>query len=56
VVSPQAGARPLTRFREPGINLYFRADAAFTKPEIYEWPEQQGIQCAIRLPANYVLQ
>ena len=44
------------RYRERGINLYFRADAAFAKPEIYERLEQEGIQYAIRLPANDVLQ
>ena len=42
----------ITRNRERGINLYFRADAAFAKPEIYERLEQEGIQYAIRLPAN----
>jgi hypothetical protein len=46
----------ITRYRERGINLYFRADAAFTKPEIYERLEQEGIQYAIRLPSNDVLQ
>lgn len=46
----------ITRYRERGINLYFRADAAFAKPEIYERLEQEGIQYAIRLPANDVLQ
>lgn len=44
------------RYRERGINLYFRADAVFAKPEIYERLEQEGIQYAIRLPANDVLQ
>jgi hypothetical protein len=37
-------------------NLYFRADAAFAKPEIYKLLEQEGISYAIRLPANQVLQ
>jgi hypothetical protein len=45
----------ITRYRERGINLYFRADA-FAKPEIYERLEQEGIQYAIRLPADDVLQ
>ena len=34
---------------------FFRGDAAFTKPEIYEFLEQEGYQYAIRLPANDVL-
>ena len=46
----------LARYRERGIDLYFRADAAFAKPEIYEQLEQEGIRYAIRLPANQVLQ
>jgi Transposase DDE domain group 1 len=46
----------LARYRERGIDLYFRADAAFAKPEIYELLEQEGIRYAIRLPANQVLQ
>jgi hypothetical protein len=46
----------LARYRERGIDLYFRADAAFAKPEIYELLEHEGIRYAIRLPANQVLQ
>ena len=46
----------IARYRERGIDLYFRADAAFAKPEIYELLEQEGIRYAIRLPANQVLQ
>jgi hypothetical protein len=42
------------RYRE--LDLYFRADAAFAKPEIYELLEAEGIRYAIRLPANQVLQ
>jgi hypothetical protein len=34
----------------------FRADAAFAKPEIYERLEAEGIDYAIRLLANQVLQ
>ena len=44
------------RYRERGVALYFRADAAFAKPEIYELLEAEGIRYAIRLPANQVLQ
>ena len=36
--------------------LYFRGDAAFAKPELYELLEAEGIGYAIRLPANSVLQ
>ena len=46
----------IVRYRERGIDLYFRADAAFAKPEIYELLEVKGIRYAIRLPANPVLQ
>ena len=46
----------LARYRERGLDLYFRADPAFAKPEIYEQLEQEGICYAIRLPANQVLQ
>jgi hypothetical protein len=44
------------RYRERGVVLYFRADAAFAKPEIYELLEPEGVRYAIRLPANQVLQ
>ena len=46
----------IARYRDRGIALYFRADAAFAKPEIYELLEAEGIRYAIRLPANQVLQ
>ena len=46
---PRAGDRA---DRERGIDLYFRADAAFAKPELYELLEAEGIRYAIRLPAN----
>jgi hypothetical protein len=36
--------------------LYFRGDAAFASPEIYEFLEAEGMGYAIRLPANRVLQ
>src|SRR5688572_21008160 len=45
----------IARYRERGVDLYFRADAAFAKPEIYELLEAEGIRYAIRLPANQVL-
>src|SRR5215208_5108500 len=44
------------RYRERGLALYFRGDAGFAKPELYELLEAEGIGYAIRLPANPVLQ
>ena len=35
---------------------YFRGDAAFANPEIYEFLEAEGYGYAIRLPINHVLQ
>src|SRR4051812_12977515 len=46
----------IARYRGRGLTLYFRGDAAFAKPEIYELLEAEGIGYAIRLPANAVLQ
>jgi len=36
--------------------LYFRGDAAFANPEMYEFLEAEGIGYTIRLPADTVLQ
>jgi len=46
----------LVRYRERGLALYFRGDAGFAKPELYELLEAEGMGYAIRLPANSVLQ
>jgi Transposase DDE domain group 1 len=46
----------IARYRERGCALYFRGDAGFAKPELYELLEAEGIGYAIRLPANSVLQ
>ena len=46
----------IARYRERGVDLSFRADAAFAKPEVYELLEAEGIRFAIRLPTNQVLQ
>jgi hypothetical protein len=43
------------RYKKRGIRLLLRADAAFAKPEVYEYLEQRDIGYAIRLPANEVL-
>jgi hypothetical protein len=37
------------------VRRYFRADAAFASPEIYEYLEEHGFLYAIRLPSNQVL-
>jgi hypothetical protein len=44
------------RYRERKLRRYFRADAAFAKPEIYAFLEAEGYAYAIRLPTNAVLQ
>jgi hypothetical protein len=46
----------VARYRETVKRLYFRGDAAFANPEIYEFLEAEGIGYVIRLPANRVLQ
>jgi len=44
------------RYRGIVKRLYFRGDAAFANPEMYEFLEAEGIGYTIRLPANTVLQ
>ncbi len=44
------------RYQKSGVRLLFRADAAFARPEVYEYLEPRDIGYAIRLPANEVLQ
>ena len=46
----------VTRYRERSIRRFFRADAAFARPEVYEFLEAEQFAYAIRLPANKVLQ
>jgi len=46
----------VSRYRGKGTRLYFRRDAAFANPEIYEFLEVKGMGYAIRFPANRVLQ
>jgi hypothetical protein len=43
------------RYENKKVRKYFRGDAAFAKPEIYEYLEDNGLLYAIRLPANDVL-
>ena len=46
----------VTRYRGTVKRRYFRGDAAFANPEIYEFLEAEGMGYAIRLPSNPVLQ
>ncbi len=46
----------VTRYRGRAVRRYFRADAAFAAPEVYEYLEAEGFFFAIRLPGNQVLQ
>jgi len=46
----------VARYRGQKLPRYFRADAAFANPEVYEFLEAEGYGYAIRLPANDVLQ
>jgi len=43
------------RYENKKIRKYLRGDAAFAKPEIYEYLEENGLLYAVRLPANDVL-
>lgn len=46
----------IARYRHEMKRRYFRGDAAFANPEIYEFLEAEGYKYTIRLPANAVLQ
>jgi hypothetical protein len=46
----------IARYRDTGKRLYFRGDAAFAYPEMYEFLEAGRASYTIRLPANRVLQ
>jgi len=46
----------IARYRGTVKRRYFRGDAAFANPEIYEFLETEGMGYAIRLPANRVVQ
>ena len=46
----------LSRYGATGVRRHFRADAAFAKPDIYEYLEERRVFYAIRLPSNKVLQ
>lgn len=46
----------VARYRGTVGHIAFRGDAAFAQPNMYEFLEAEGIDYAIRLPANQVLQ
>ena len=46
----------MERYLTAAVRLLFRADAAFAKPEIYDYLEARNIGYAIRLRSNQVLQ
>jgi hypothetical protein len=46
----------IARYRGKVSRLYFRADAGFANPEVYDFLEAERIKYAIRLPANRILQ
>jgi hypothetical protein len=46
----------VSRYQGKGPRLYFRGDAAFANPDIYEFLDAEGMGYAIRLPANRILQ
>ena len=46
----------IERYREVDVPKYFRGDAAFAIPRLYDLLESEGYEYAIRLKANSVLQ
>ena len=46
----------VVRYRDKKLKRYFRADAAFASPDVYDFLEAEEFLYAIRLPANRVLQ
>jgi hypothetical protein len=46
----------VARYRGKRLRRFFRGDAAFALPDIYEFLEAEGFGYAIRLPANTILQ
>src|SRR6516162_8152545 len=46
----------IARYRRTTKRRYFRGDAAFADPQVYELLEAEGYKYTIRLPANSVLQ
>ena len=46
----------IARYKGKVSRLYFRADAGFANPTVYEYLEGERIKYAIRLPTNRILQ
>jgi len=46
----------VARYERTGVRRYFRADAAFASPEVYEYLEEHRFLYAIRLPSNEVVE
>ncbi len=46
----------VVRYKGRKVRLYFRGDAAFASPEMYEYLETEGFLYAIRIPKNQILQ
>ena len=46
----------VVRYQKRSLRRYFRGDAAFALPDLYEYLEAEGYKYAIRLKANKVLQ
>ena len=46
----------VARYQGTGTRIAFRGDAAFAQPSMYEFLEAEGIDYAIRLPSNRILQ
>jgi hypothetical protein len=46
----------VARYKGHVSRIYFRGDAGFANPEIYDYLESEGLKYAIRLPTNRVLQ
>jgi len=46
----------VVRYKSRKVQLYFRGDAAFASPEIYDYLEPEGFRYAIRIPKNQVLE
>src|SRR5271166_3433699 len=45
----------VARYQGKVSRIYFRADAGFANPAVYEYLEAERIKYAIRVPANHVL-
>ncbi len=46
----------VARYKCEVTRIYFRGDAGFANPEIYDYLEAEGVKYVIRLPTNRILQ